>query len=466
MIASGRRQNSGIKEMNGAILDRYRCPKHFAGLNLSAPLSGSNGYFRFGHEILCYGQSSPESHTTSRGPLPDLLAQVRMHDSQLFLPFNPTHIIENLTHERYMADRNSAPPRLAKHLYYLIRPFLPIALRARLQRIYFGGWDRISFPHWPLDLTVEHLFERLLLLLMKAAHLDAIPFIWFWPDGASCATILTHDVETPSGLEACPTLMDLDESFGFQASFQIVPENRYTVTPAILNEIRSRGHKIVVHDLKHDGHLFRNSTEFSARVKRINQYGRDFGARGFRSAILYRNLNWYDQFEFAYDMSVPNIGHLDPQRGGCCTVFPYFIGDILELPVTTTQDYALFHTLRDYRLDLWRAQAAGIMEKHGLLSFVVHPDYIFETRAENTYRALLDFLSHCRSKKGMWIATADDVDQWWRQRAQMTLAGENGSWRIEGHGKERAQIAYARALGEKIVYDWPGSDRSIPDPIA
>ena len=196
------------------------------------------------------------------------------------------------------------------------------------------------------------------------------------------------------------------------------------------------------------------------RVPQINRYGREFGSRGFRSAILYRNLDWFDQLAFEYDMSVPNIGHLEAQRGGCCTVFPYFIGDILELPITTFQDYSLFHILRDYSLDLWRLQAAGIMAKHGLLSFGIHPDYISEQRAQNTYRELLGFLRSCQSEQRTWIATADQINTWWRQRARMTLVERNGTWRIQGEGHERAQIAYAKAVGEKIVYSWPGPAHS------
>jgi len=71
---------------------------------------------------------------------------------------------------------------------------------------------------------------------------------------------------------------------------------------------------------------------------------------------MYRNQDWYDSFDFSYDMSAPNVAHLDPMRGGCCTVMPYFIGKILELPVTTSQDYTLFHMLNDYSIDLWKQQ--------------------------------------------------------------------------------------------------------------
>src|SRR3974377_2217094 len=98
-------------------------------------------------------------------------------------------------------------------------------------------------------------------------------------------------------------------------------------------------------------------------------------------------------------MSVPNVAHLDPQRGGCCTVMPYFVGNILEIPLTTTQDYMLFHLLNDYSLDLWRMQTEAIMQKNGLVSFLIHPDYIIEKRARGTYRDLLTFLRQLRSRE-------------------------------------------------------------------
>ena len=76
--------------------------------------------------------------------------------------------------------------------------------------------------------------------------------------------------------------------------------------------------------------------------------------------MLYRKQSWFDALDFAYDMSVPNVAHLDPQRGGCCTVMPYFIGDMLELPVTMTQDYMMFHILKDYSIGLWKQQISWL----------------------------------------------------------------------------------------------------------
>src|SRR5207253_3609423 len=143
---------------------------------------------------------------------------------------------------------------------------------------------------------------------------------------------------------------------------------------------------------------------FLQRAKKINECVKKFGARGFRAGVMYRNLDWYDAYEFSYDMSVPNVAHLEPQRGGCCTVMPFFVGKILELPLTTTQDYSLFQILRDYSIGLWKKQIDLIGEKHGLISFIIHPDYIIEQKAQNTYKSLLEHLARLRSDGKTWIA--------------------------------------------------------------
>ena len=65
--------------------------------------------------------------------------------------------------------------------------------------------------------------------------------------------------------------------------------------------------------------------------------------------------------------------------------FPYFVGKILELPLTTRQDYSLFHILNDYSIDLWKKQLDLIRKRNGLMSFITHPDYLIEPRARNVY---------------------------------------------------------------------------------
>jgi len=45
---------------------------------------------------------------------------------------------------------------------------------------------------------------------------------------------------------------------------------------------------------------------------------------------MYQNADWFQELNFSYDMSVPNVARLEAQRGGCCTVLPYALpGGIL-----------------------------------------------------------------------------------------------------------------------------------------
>jgi hypothetical protein len=374
------------------------------------------------------------------------------------LPSDPLLAVDNLLWERYA---ELLPPggqplmkkNLVRNLYYSARPFLPVAVRKQFQKMYFRGWEKMRFPTWPVDRTVENILEQLLVVAMKSLNLSRVPFIWFWPDGADSCAMMTHDVEGSSGANFCWELMDLDDSFGIKSSFQIVPEGRYPVPALFLERIRQRGFEINVHDLNHDGQLFSERTEFLRRAERIKFYAQQFGSQGFRSAVLYRKVDWYDALDFSYDMSIPNVAHLDPQPGGCCTVFPFFLGKILELPVTTTQDYTLFHILNDYSIRLWEQQISLIREKHGLISFIVHPDYVIEKAARRVYAELLRYLAEMRSLGKTWIALPGEVAAWWRMRSEMQLVYAAGSWRIEGKGHERARIAHAILANNALIYE-------------
>jgi hypothetical protein len=444
--------------LNTALLDQYKCPEAVAEYGLSGELSEDSGYFAFGPGTICHGQcASGYRSTRPTPPLYDAAHDVKTVESNLYLPFDATKVVDGLRNERYVSENvrrasRRFTRRVVRKAYYTLRPLLPVSVRKYFQRVYLRGWDTRTFPNWPVDLSVEKILERILVLSMKAKGLDEVPFIWYWPEGAQSCVLMTHDVETALGRGFCATLMDIDDEFGVKASFEIVPQERYAVGQGFLRSIRERGFEILVHDLNHDGYLFSDWDEFLRCAKLINQYAREYGARGFRAGVMYRNQDWYSELDFRYDMSIPNVAHLEPQPGGCCTVFPYFIGDILELPLTTTQDYTLFHILRYSDITHWKTQVRLILERHGLISFIVHPDYIVARAAQQVYKDLLAYLCRLRAEQNLWIALPGEVDNWWRARSQMTLVCEAGRWRIEGPQKERARIAYARAENGQIEY--------------
>jgi|SRR5579875_694972 len=441
---------TGMNSSNQTIIDHFQCPEEYVHTSVQGRLSECPGFFKFGPALVCYGRCSafvPSSNL--QFPLKDARAHIGNDDEGIQLSFDIAELISNLRFERYVHNVSKTTStgggqQLKRLVYYTARPIMPVLVRKHLQRYSLRNWDKRKFPSWPIDTTVEGILEETMRLNLKAQGLKEVPFIWFWPDGAQACAVITHDVETRVGRDFCDQLMDIDDSFGIKSSFQIVPVRRYAVPEDYLKNLRKRGFEINVHDLNHDGRLFQNYEKFRRRSVQINLYGKKFGAKGFRSGALYRNVSWFDLLEFEYDMSVPTSALLDPQYGGCCTIFPYYVGKLLEIPTTMTQDYSLFNILREYSLDLWDKQIRLVLEKHGVMNFIIHPDYIIREREQGVYKALLHRLSELRESAGLWITLPSDLNKWWRQRNRMKLVRNDGRWEILGEGSDRARIAYAR----------------------
>jgi hypothetical protein len=438
-----------------ALNSRYRCPEKYDVFLPQTGLSAASGFFTFGKNVVCYGRGKPGAVSSSAtGHLQDLLSHVLCDGSRVTLPFDPREIIENFRRERYINESKCAgASNVVQKLYYTFRPCMPVAFRKHLQRMYLHRWRQIAFPRWPVDRTVEDVFEQLVLLSLESCQVREMPFVWFWPEGANGCLIVTHDIETAYGRDLCPALADLDASFGIKSSFQVVPRDRYKVSDAFLDSLRARGREINLHGLTHDGQLFRNLETFKRDAKEINAYAAAYGAAGFRSPVMYRNLDWLDDLDLSYDMSVPNTAHLDPQRGGCCTVMPYFAGHILELPLTTTQDYSLFNILNERSIELWEQQIELILEKHGLISFNVHPDYSMAEPYQSVYRQLLAHLRQICAERNVWIALPGEVNRWWRQRQEMRVVRDGNGFRIAGSHAARATLGFARSVNGSVCYE-------------
>jgi hypothetical protein len=442
----------------------YRCSRAANCFDPPADVSGEKGFFAWGKAIGYGGCSKGTLRRSCTDDLCDLSEYSVWHEGRCDLAFDPWEVAENLRREKYF----QVPQRgfrwlddLIRNVYYGVRPYLTVRSRRPLQRLYLRAWREVSFPRWPVDTSVEKLCEMLMAQACEREGNLGIPFIWFWPNAAEGCLIMTHDVEEAPGRDFCSNLMDLDESHGIPAAFQIVPEQRYEVPFGFLDEIRRRGFEVNVQDLNHDGMLFRDRAEFVRRAARIEKYRLEFKANGFRSAVMYRNQDWYDLLHFQFDMSVPNVAHLDPQRGGCCTAMPYFVGHMLEIPLTTTQDYSLFHILGEYSISLWKQQVDLILKTNGLISFAVHPDYIRGARERAVYIQLLSYLDQLRVDRKLWVTLPGEVDEWWRQRAVMELVQEGSEWAIRGPGSERARIAYARVSEGDLVYEIPPKEQSL-----
>jgi len=272
------------------------------------------------------------------------------------------------------------------------RGLLPRSLQVHLRRVRAKHILRRSAAVWPI---------------CEAA--GRMPAGWpGWPGGHSFALVLTHDVDTRRGLARCQAIMELEERLGFRSAFNFVPRGRYTVPPALRQNMADRGFEVGVHGLYHDWWTFLSRRVFRRRAPQINQYLRDWGAVGFRAPSMISNLDWMHGLELEYDGSSFDTDPFEPQPVGVGTCFPFRVPGpggthgYIELPYTLPQDFTLFVLLQQRNVETWTTKLRWLAERRAMALLNVHPDYTC-TRGERQqvdeypleyYEA---FLQHVRS---------------------------------------------------------------------
>lgn len=334
------------------------------------------------------------------------------------LPFDPDAAVEAMWFETHVPEgRRTVLPARVLSAYYALKPLVPASLRRGLRRLIARRAEEPDpFLSWPSDHSLDLLMRFTLRLVLMAMGRDTLPFVWFWPDGHPWAAILTHDVETASGLANVPRVMGVEVERSLVSSFNLVPRD-YEVEGSFLKRLRDAGFEVGVHGYTHDGLMFSSWSTFTERVVAINEYGRRWGAAGFRSPATYRNLEWFHLLAFEYDSSVADTAPFEPQPGGCASCFPYEVGGLLELPLTLPQDHTLFSLLKQTDARVWLAVIAEIRGAHGMACMLAHPDpgegYIGRAENEALYVEVLDLIAGSDA----WTPLPRELARWWRARS-------------------------------------------------
>jgi hypothetical protein len=227
-----------------------------------------------------------------------------------------------------------------------------------------------------------------------------------WPEKKQFALVLTHDVEGPEGESKCRQLAELEMELGFRSSFNFVPEGTYQVPRALRDWLTENGFEVGVHDLNHDGKLFRDRKNFAVKAIRINKYIKDWGASGFRAGFMHNNLDWQHDIKCGYDASTFDTDPFEPHPTGAGTIFPYWVQGrgnegYVELPYTLAQDSTLFLILREESNAIWRTKVDWVATHGGMALMNTHPDYMNFNNA-HTHSAFpigfyRDFLQYVKS---------------------------------------------------------------------
>ncbi len=371
------------------------------------------------------------------------VAQVWTDDQgTVFLPFDPGEAMSWLWSERYTtlegARLRTRLRHLLVYLYYAIRPLLPRRLQLMLRRGLAARQTYPEFPHWPEEHALHDLYDWLLDTLGQIAG-EPVPYLHPWPSGHTSAFVLTHDVETSVGRDSIEALRAPERARGLRSAWNLVPE-RYPVAEELLDQLRSEGCEIGVHGLRHDGRDLASKRMVRKRLPAIRASADAWGAVGFRSPATQRSWNLMPLLGFDYDSSYTDSAPHEPQPGGCCTYLPFFIDDLVELPLTLPQDHTLFDILGMTDGSLWQSKVEALRSRGAMVLLIVHPDYIHCPGLLQAWEDLLDQLS---ADPDAWHALPREVAAWWRRRAQSVPALDDGAWVVRGPAAGEAVVAWS-----------------------
>ncbi len=300
----------------------------------------------------------------------------------------------------------------AKRMYYDLKPLLPRPVIGWLRRAYGRDDDRAGALGWPSESRYADFLQAVLADVLGRRGLDRATYVSLWPDDRRLAFVLTHDVERAEGHHFVMQVVELEERYGFRSSFNFVPE-RYRTDPGLVFELKARGFEVGVHDLNHDGKLFRSRENFDARVARINAELARTGAAGFRAALTHRNPEWMQALNVEYDLSFFDSDPFEPIPGGTMSLWPFMLGRFVELPYTLVQDYTLTKVLGETTPHLWLEKVDVIAARRGMALLNSHPDYLRTRKTWNVYEA---FLAQMAPRTDLWHALPREVARWWRAR--------------------------------------------------
>jgi hypothetical protein len=368
--------------------------------------------------------------------------------AHVWVPFDFDEAFRNYVTEAWgeLEPRSALSPWQLS-VYYRIKPLIPRRAQISGRRLLARRKRNLSFPRWPIEDGVLSLLRFYAFCLLIALDEESLKFRWFWPHGHQAALILTHDVESGRGLRRMLEIADLEQERGFRSSFNIVASS-YPIDHGVVRELKDRGFEIGVHGLRHDRSLFASRAAFVRQLPQVEEAVRALGAEGFRSPSTYRVYEWLAELPVLYDASMPHSDPFEPQPGGCCTLWPFAIGDVIELPYTMSQDHTLFTLLEERSVEPWIRQVDAIEQRNGLIQCVSHPDpgYLGDADKRALYVELLDALAN---RTELWRALPRDVASWWRRRGTADPADPDISYGSITRGDRSAVLNMPASVPER-----------------
>jgi peptidoglycan/xylan/chitin deacetylase (PgdA/CDA1 family) len=368
------------------------------------------------------------------GPDDDATGSIwRAPDGSALLPFDPNAVVCALMREEYVTGGSATS--LARRLYYVLRPLVPRRVQMAARRRFARVQDRAAFPSWPTESSLHDLYA-FVLHLVEDVHGAPLPWIAPWPEPYTWSVVLTHDVERKVGYEHLETVAALEERAGVRSAWYFVPERDYRVDEHLPERLAQRGFEVCVHGLLHDGNDL-SPGAFEERLPSMRAYARQWNAVGFRAPATQRDWGVVARLGFEHDSSYSDVARYEPQSGGSCSWLPFFVGDVVELPITLPMDHTVFDLLEHESADVWFEKTRFLRERGGLALLLTHPDYLLTAERLDEYERFASFVAE---EQQAWLALPRDVAAWWRRRQASTLEPAGAGWMVRGPAADEARI--------------------------
>jgi glycosyltransferase involved in cell wall biosynthesis/peptidoglycan/xylan/chitin deacetylase (PgdA/CDA1 family) len=313
--------------------------------------------------------------------------------------------------------------QLRNRLFYSVKPAIPRSFQIVLRQL-IARQKRVRYRNvWPIDVSADKPPER-----------------WpGWPEGKRFALALSHDVDTLKGYRDVPKLADLEEKLGFRSVFNFVPERYGKISDSLLDDLKSRGFGIGLHGLKHDGKLFLSKNLFDRRATKLKVYLQKWGARGFTSPSMLRNLEWLSTLPIDYSISTFDTDPFEPQPEGTGTIFPFWVPanppnqGFVELPYTLPQDFTLFIILGEKNNTIWKQKLNWIAKKGGMALINTHTDYMNFShpfsykRGQYPVQYYIDFLEYAKNLfyQSFWHVLPNQISTFFKKNVMEVYTASN-----------------------------------------
>ncbi len=275
----------------------------------------------------------------------------------------------------------------------------------------FNHWrmrGQLSFPRWPLDLSVDALSD--LSSCLDSRHLPR-------QNQSKSTVVLTHDIDNPESLRNMPQFLAVEESFGLRSTNFIVPLG-WPLDHAIIERAVSEGHEIGLHGYNHDNRTpFLPYPAIERRFEECLPFVERYRVKGYRAPSLLRTQDLFrclKQYGL-YDATVPTVGGpYSTKPNGCASARPFYQEGLWELPLSLPTDANLIFMgfKPESILRLWIDTTRAIHHSGGTVVLLTHCEGVYSGNPE-MLRIYTEFLTFLKSSGLFEIKTAREVKELW-----------------------------------------------------